>query len=236
RLPAETADDATETLLGLRRERDFRTLQALELLAAGSPGGVRLAVPEHQGDGAIRLSIRLQDGNTQHFEFAQESLPEIGRVMIGGEAVRHLSVPLPALPPGYHDAVCAQDPAHVCRLIVSPATCFLNGSIAGGARSFGLTSHLYALRHGQDSGIGDFETLARFFEATARLGGSVAGINPLHHLFPTDRERASPYQPSDRRFVDPIYIDLAGLDALLHSPRLRALLAATDDTVLRLRE
>src|SRR5262249_49824602 len=124
----------------------------------------------------------------------------------------------------------------VCRLIVSPATCFLNGSIAGGARSFGLTSHLYALRHGQDSGIGDFETLSRFCEATARLGGSVAGINPLHHLFPTDRERASPYQPSDRRFVDPIYIDLAGLDALLHSPRLRALLAATDDTVLRLRE
>ncbi len=44
------------------------------------------------------------------------------------------------------------------------------------------------------------------------LGGSFAGINPLHHLFPGDRERASPYQPSDRRFIDPIYIDLGGVD------------------------
>ena len=35
----------------------------------------------------------------------------------------------------------------------------------------------------------------------------VAGLNPLHHLFPSDRERASPYQPSDRRFIDPIWLD-----------------------------
>jgi glycogen operon protein len=31
----------------------------------------------------------------------------------------------------------------------------------------------------------------------------------LHTLFPTDRNRASPYQPSDRRFLDPIYIDVS---------------------------
>jgi glycogen operon protein len=40
------------------------------------------------------------------------------------------------------------------------------------------------------------------------LGGSLAGINPLHHMFADDRRRVSPYQPSDRRFIDPIYIDL----------------------------
>ncbi len=27
-------------------------------------------------------------------------------------------------------------------------------------------------------------------------------------LFPGDRERASPYHPSDRRFLDPIYLDI----------------------------
>jgi len=30
----------------------------------------------------------------------------------------------------------------------------------------------------------------------------------LHHMFTDDRRRVSPYQPSDRRFIDPIYIDL----------------------------
>jgi glycogen operon protein len=82
-------------------------------------------------------------------------------------------------------------------------------------RVFGLTTHLYALRDRRDHGIGDFATLGRFGEATAALGGAFAGINPLHHLFPTDRERASPYQPSDRRFIDPIYIDI---DPLLAAP------------------
>src|SRR5262249_55961323 len=107
---------------------------------------------------------------------------------------------------------------------------------ARGAKLFGLTSHLYALRHDGDAGIGDFETLSRFCEATAQLGGSVAGINPLHHLFPTDRERASPYQPSDRRFIDPIYIDLSALDGRLESSRMRAVLADAESALSRLRE
>jgi len=80
--------------------------------------------------------------------------------------------------------------------------------LAPAKRFYGLTSHLYALRHAGDGGIGDLETLARFCEASAKLGGSLAGINPLHHMFTDDRRRASPYQPSDRRFIDPIYIDL----------------------------
>ena len=118
----------------------------------------------------------------------------------------------------------------------APTTAFLDERIAGDAKLYGLMAHLYSLRHRGDSGIGDFETLARFCETTARLGGAVAGINPLHHLFPTDRERASPYQPSDRRFIDPIYIDMAGLDASMPSPRLRALLGGSEGTMRRLGE
>jgi glycogen operon protein len=42
-------------------------------------------------------------------------------------------------------------------------------------------------------------------------------INPLHALFPQQRDRASPYYPSDRRFLDPIYLDVGpspGAEAL----------------------
>ena len=61
--------------------------------------------------------------------------------------------------------------------------------------------------------------------ATARAGGSIVGINPLHALFPADRERASPYHPSDRRFLDPIYIDVERVPDLAASDEARALLA-----------
>jgi glycogen debranching enzyme GlgX/4-alpha-glucanotransferase len=236
RLPAQTASEATAMLIDLQRAQDVRSLPASALLAADSPAALRLAVPGQDGDAAICLSVKLEDGGTRRLQFARQELQEIGRVTIAGETVRHLALPLPALPPGYHTVVLEEEPAQECRLIVSPPTCFLDGAIAGGAKLFGLTSHLYSLRHDRDAGIGDFETLSQFCEATARLGGSAAGVNPLHHLFPTDRERASPYQPSDRRFIDPIYIDLAGLDALVHSPRLRAVLAEADSTLHRLGE
>ena len=94
------------------------------------------------------------------------------------------------------------------RVAATSERCYQPEFLAQGKRIYGLTSHLYALRHEGDSGIGDFETLARFCESSAKLGGSLAGINPLHHMFTDDRSRVSPYQPSDRRFIDPIYIDL----------------------------
>ncbi len=236
RLPADTASTAYETLIGMQREKDARPLPVVHLLSEQTPATVRLAVPEQFGDRALALSIKLEGGGTQRLTFAPGELLEVGRVRIAGDTIRHLAVPLPALPLGYHDAVLEENPEAACRLIVSSPTCFLNESLANGARLFGLTSHLYAMRHGQDSGIGDLETLSRFCETTAKLDGCVAGINPLHHLFPTDRGRASPYQPSDRRFVDPIHIDLAGVATLMRSARARAVLQQAEITASRLRE
>jgi glycogen operon protein len=105
----------------------------------------------------------------------------------------------------------------------APSRCFLPPELDNGGRRFGLAAHLYSLRRRGDQGIGDFTTLARLGEATARAGGSVVGINPLHALFPGDRERASPYHPSDRRFLDPIYVDVDALPDLAASADARAL-------------
>jgi glycogen operon protein len=82
--------------------------------------------------------------------------------------------------------------------------------VADGERRFGIAAHLYTLRRHGDQGIGDFSTLARFASVSARSGAVMVGLNPLHALFPHDRSRASPYHPSDRRFLDPIYIDVSG--------------------------
>lgn len=118
---------------------------------------------------------------------------------------------LPDMPIGCHRLV---DEGRELHLLIAPQAAYLAPDLASGARYYGLAAHLYSLRHNGDAGIGDFETLARFGEAGRELGAALIGINPLHHLFPVDRGRTSPYQPSDRRFLDPIYIAVEGLGGL----------------------
>ena len=92
--------------------------------------------------------------------------------------------------------------------------CFLPEPLRQNQRRFGISAQLYALRRAGDQGVGDFTTLGKLAENAARNGAGILGVNPFHALFPGNRERTSPYHPSDRRFLDPIYVDIAGLDDL----------------------
>ena len=118
-----------------------------------------------------------------------------------------------------------EEGAEVRHVIATPGACHMPDDLAQGRRVFGLASHLYALKHAGSEGIGDFATLRRFAELSHKIGGRYAGLNPLHHLFPSDRSRASPYQPSDRHYVDPLYISIARLLETLPLPRTAALAA-----------
>ncbi|CAN5390671.1 hypothetical protein BH10PSE7_BH10PSE7_29460 [soil metagenome] len=92
--------------------------------------------------------------------------------------------------------------------------CFMPQTILDGRKVFGFATHLYELRGSRDAPLGDFGALREYCAVAAREGAVTAGINPLHHMFPDDRSRVSPYQPSDRRFIDPLYIDLEALARL----------------------
>lgn len=98
-----------------------------------------------------------------------------------------------------------------CYLPEALRTSEQSGKQPGGreGRLFGLSAQLYAVRRRDDWGIGDFTTLARLAGEAARIGAAAVSLNPQHALFPEQRERASPYYPSDRRFLDPIYLDVS---------------------------
>lgn len=85
------------------------------------------------------------------------------------------------------------------------APCFLPDWLEPG-RAWGLSVQLYGVRSTRNLGIGDLEDLARLAEAFADWGADFIGVNPLHALFSAEPERASPYSPSSRRFLNPIYI------------------------------
>ncbi|WP_306754293.1 4-alpha-glucanotransferase [Paracoccus actinidiae] len=75
-----------------------------------------------------------------------------------------------------------------------------------GPRSWGVAVQLYQLRSARNWGIGDFADLE---DLAARLGGMGAdfiGLNPLHAMFLADPVRCSPFSPSNRRFLNPLYL------------------------------
>ncbi len=73
-------------------------------------------------------------------------------------------------------------------------------------RAWGITLQLYELRSSRNWGIGDFADLVAFAPQAAETGADFIGLNPLHALFLAAPERNSPFSPSSRRFLNPLYI------------------------------
>jgi 4-alpha-glucanotransferase len=106
------------------------------------------------------------------------------------------------------------------------ARCFVPDWLVEG-RAWGITCQLYGLRSARNWGIGDFGDLAAVAELAAASGADFIGVNPLHALFAADPSRFSPYSPSSRRFLNPLYIAIDALDPEVRAdPRLDALRAA----------
>ena len=89
--------------------------------------------------------------------------------------------------------------------------------------SWGLFCQLYELRSDRNWGIGDFRDLADLAVMAARRGADFLGVNPLHALFLGDPERRSPFSPSDRRFLNPLYIAVDWLRGAAAPPDLSEL-------------
>ena len=107
--------------------------------------------------------------------------------------------------PGYHPLTV--DGAQTM-VAVAPPRCFEIANISD-KRLAGLGVQLYALRGGHSAGFGDFAALAEFSRQAAKRGIDAIGVSPTHALFPADHSHISPYSPSSRLFLNPLYADLA---------------------------
>ena len=123
------------------------------------------------------------------------------------------SIALPeALATGYYRLALAGAPEHeYCRVAVTPRHCHVAPGLQQGERWWGCTIQLYALRSSRNWGIGDFGDLRRLCDAAAHQGASFIGLSPLHALFPHNPGSASPYSPSSRKALNPIYLDVQTL-------------------------
>nr|WP_274709032.1 4-alpha-glucanotransferase [Variovorax sp. S12S4] len=126
-------------------------------------------------------------------------------------------------------------------VVASPGRCYRPPAVRDGGRVWGPAVQLYALRSPRNWGIGDFTDLDTLIDSMAGQGADVVGLNPLHALFPTDPQRASPYSPSSRQRLNVLYIDVEAVDDFaaceparrrVESPEFQARLAALREAPL----
>ncbi len=205
-LDAPTTDTARDSLRRLSESQDRRPLpfaltgrtdEAVTVIFSGAAAPPRTWLMMEDEAGQVRR-VRAAAGHGVDMAIRARD----------GAETRGLAVRLPPAQPGRYRLWREDDPAHDCRLTIAPPACHRPEALADGRRLWGLSAQLYSLARQGDQGIGDFTTLGDLAAATAARGGAVLGVNPFHALFPADRERASPYYPSDRRFLDPIYLDV----------------------------
>ncbi len=198
----------------------------------------------HGGENALRITVNLpademtrldwclaqENGQTHRGTIEPQTLAVIERHMIDGSEHRRCGFELPFQPePGYHRfTLTAKNPGDAdtsMTLIVAPPRCHEPPALQNGARAWGLSAQLYALRSRRNWGIGDFTDLMDFIDHAARLGADAVGLNPLHVLFPDKPAHRSPYSPSSRLFFNSLYLDLDkiieldGSDAVRQSVR-----------------
>ncbi len=233
-LPVGSTGELRDSLDRLTQARDHRLLPASAVAWAGEAPVLRVAARRRSG-GRVGLTIARQDGSTERLWLDIDNAPRLASVAADGRPAPAYHMTLPVQPTGRHRLWLDTDPDVVCALTVAPAQCYLPPAMLAGHKAFGIASHLYTLRSAGDQGIGDFSTLARLAESAGRQGAEMVGLNPLHALFPENRDRASPYHPSDRRFLDPLYIDVMSPGVLEGAPAARRLLDARAGELAALR-
>jgi 4-alpha-glucanotransferase len=130
-------------------------------------------------------------------------LPGPAELILEEGSVLRLADQLPGdLPIGYHQLIPLNGSSRPVPVIISPKQCHLPSSL----RVWGWSAQLYAARSRQSWGMGDLADLRRLTEWAQSQGAGLVLINPLHATAPVLPQEPSPYSPSSRRYLNPLYL------------------------------
>ena len=95
--------------------------------------------------------------------------------------------------------------SQITHLFIHPGRCYLPES----SKEWGWALQLYSLRSRRSWGIGEFADLRRFARWSGqKLGARFLLLNPLGAPVPVSPIEASPYRPSSRLFLNPLYLSV----------------------------
>ncbi len=136
------------------------------------------------------------------------SAEEVDRYDCEGRSFSRRRIYLGSLQPNYYCLdIHSQSKSASTILAVCPKRAYRPEWSLANDRTWGVLVQLYTLRSNRNWGIGDFSDLRVLVSSLSDAGADLVGLNPLHALLPDLDEHYSPYCPSDRRFITPLYID-----------------------------
>ena len=171
------------------------------------------------------------NGNLHQGEWHFELHQAIDERTINGEKLFRFEEFLPyVLATGYHtfSIKLTHGKTAETSLIATPETCYQPDEIESGKKVWGIALQLYSLRSKRNWGIGDFTDLRTLIDLVAPMGVDVIGLNPLHTLFSHLPENASPYSPSSRDFLNPVYLDIERIEEFSRCEEARDLVFSDD--------
>ena len=127
---------------------------------------------------------------------------------VDGRLVGRASFELPAdLPLGWHELEASGPSARGrATVVVVPRRLELPAHLGEDRSRWGFMAQLYSVRSRASWGVGDFADLAELGWLAGRNGADFLLINPLHAAEPVTPMTPSPYLPTTRRFVNPLYV------------------------------
>jgi len=201
--------------------------------------GAPVTSPANAGEAlaAVRAGLREQvippvivawDGALPALTFPPEARVEL---RLEGGAPTPLDAPLP---PGYHHLdVETANGRGTATVIAAPSTAWRRGE---NRRSFGIGTHLAALRSSRSRSVGDLADLESLCHWVRNRGGDLVTVLPLLPTFNSPPPEPSPYSPISRLFWSELILDLGDahrpapapdrLDVVRAGAEVRAALAA----------
>lgn len=212
---------SAEALARLDQERWAPGVHGVAVLRPGRTGTVAWTVPHHGYDSPQRWRIRTEAGETVHEgEVHADECP----IEEQGQYDDRRAFTVPALDAGYYVLELAGTEA---LLVCAPEEAHRPPELDQ-RRMWGPAIQLYAVRSERNWGVGDFRDLDAIIRHFAPLGADFVGLNPLHSLFPDNPAQASPYGPSSRSWLNPLYVAVEDVAEVQTSARARDAMNAVE--------
>ena len=202
-VPAATEDERADALAA--HDRDYWTRALPPTIVARADSEASFWVHVTHGE-PVGLWIRLEDGSVRAGlrQLENHTPPyDLGERLVG-EATFELPADLPL---GYHRLYLqAGTSESSAPLIVVPAKLELPPRL-GAKRVWGLATQLYSVQSERSWGVGDLTDLTDLAVwSSASHGAGYILVNPMHAAAPVAPMEPSPYLPTSRRFVNPLYL------------------------------
>jgi 4-alpha-glucanotransferase len=203
-LGLESSDDAgiTRSLAVVADRAWRRTLPPIVVCREGGTPWVPMHLPHGE---MPQVWVLLEDGTRREVRQVDNYVEPR---MIDNQRTGEATFEIPGdLPLGWHmvNARIGLDKFST-PLVVSPSALSLPAQLQQRS-AWGLMSQIYSVRSRQSWGLGDLADLADMTAwAATDLHADFVLVNPLHAAEPVAPMEPSPYLPTSRRFVNPIYI------------------------------